>query len=69
MKNNEESLRIRVKTLPKIHPDIATAYNGMAMYAQKAVDIDMQALPADHPQTLQHKRNLEILKQSNQDAQ
>ena len=80
LKNNEESLKIRLKIFPKIHPTIASAYSSMAAtlnnmgshaaaveYAQKAVDIDKQALPPDHPDALIHIRNLEAFKAQQRD--
>ena len=52
---------------------MATTLNNMGShaqaveYAQKAVDIDKQALPPDHPQALSHLNNLEILKRQLRD--
>jgi tetratricopeptide (TPR) repeat protein len=58
----EKSLKIRQKTLPANHPDLATSYNNIGLvyknmeeylkafsYYEKALEIDQKTLPANHP--------------------
>lgn len=88
LQNNKKCLRIRQRTLPSIHPDLAIAFNSMAVtfhhlrrsietednsdeaneygqkaldYAVKAVNIDRQSLPPDHPQSVNHDKNFKYL--------
>lgn len=77
----EESLKIRIKIFSALHPSIASTYGTIAStmyhmksyakaieYTQKALDIDLQALPSDHPQRLLHMNNLEIFKKQQQQS-
>ncbi len=76
LKNNEKCLNIRINTLSSIYPSLATTYSSIAStfhylrsleqaleYAEKTVNIDIQALPPGHPQTQIHMQNLEVIKQ------
>jgi tetratricopeptide (TPR) repeat protein len=59
---SEKSLKIRQKTLPANHPDLATSYNNIGVvyknmgeyskalsYYEKALEIQQKSLPVNHP--------------------